>query len=90
MIKVIRDNTKQELYTICTSCGSELSYFFEDVRLEEAPYNYMPNRYIKCPICGKDTFAELKPKETFTYNPFGQFRFPFLTSDACCTSDAVK
>lgn len=32
MIKVLKDNTKTELYTICASCGSELSYAFKDVR----------------------------------------------------------
>ena len=82
MISVLRDNTKQELYTICNSCGSELSYNFEDIQFEEVPYNYMPNRFIICPICYKETFAELKTKDTYTFNPSGQFRVPKLIPDS--------
>ena len=77
MITTISNNTDKEFYTICSTCGSELSYYYDDVKMEEVPYNYMPNRTIKCPVCNKETFAELKTKDTYMFNPSGQFRIPF-------------
>lgn len=80
MINIIKDNTKEEFYTICSTCGSELSYSYEDVKMKENPYNYMPDRSIVCPVCGKETYAELKSKNSYSYNTSGQFRLPFLNN----------
>lgn len=84
MIKVLKDNTKQEFYTRCASCDSELSYAFSDVKLEEMPYSYASNRSIKCPVCNKETHAELKAKDDYVYNPIGQIKLVSPIDNACC------
>lgn len=84
MIKVIKDNTKQELYTVCASCGSELTYAFKDVKIEDIEYSYIPNRSIKCPACGKETIAELRTKEEYVTNFVERFKFP---NTSCCCKD---
>lgn len=89
MIKVLKDNTKTELYTICASCGSELSYAFKDVTIEELAYSYAPNRSIKCPACGKNTNAEMKAKDDYftSANPIGQLKLPMVEHMCCCGKD---
>ena len=67
MIEVIRDNTKERFYTLCENCLSELSYDYEDAIINDLEFNYVPDRHITCPACGKDTFAGLKTKKDYTF-----------------------
>jgi hypothetical protein len=78
MIKVLNDNTKNKLYTICKGCRSELEYEYSDVCV--APNNgtsavFPPNRVIVCPCCKFETFAELSTKENYNDN-FSNIPFP--------------
>lgn len=84
MIKVLNDNTKQEFYTVCASCNSELSYAFADVKFEDNAYTYVPNRSIKCPACGKETSAELKSKDNYIFNPIGHIKYCSPIDSCCC------
>lgn len=65
MLKVIRDNTKELFYTICKNCGSELEYEFDDVEIKVVETSYHTDKRIICPVCGKDTMAELYTKRNY-------------------------
>lgn len=77
MIKVLNDNTKNKLYTICKGCRSELEYDYSDVCV--SPLNaspmFAPNRVVICPCCNFETFAELSTKENYNDN-FSNIPFP--------------
>ena len=88
MIKVIKDNTKQELYTVCASCLSELTYAFKDVKIEETDFSYTPNRTIKCPACGKETVAEMRTKDEYTPNYIERLKMPNVALNSCCCNDS--
>lgn len=70
MINIIRDNTKEEYYTKCKNCGSELSYIYDDVTIIPSPISYHTDKRITCPVCNKPTSAELMIKENYTDNGF--------------------
>lgn len=84
MIKVLKDNTKQEYFTKCASCGSEISYSFKDVQMEEVPYTFIPIRSIKCPACNKATSAELKSKDEYEFNAMEQLKLTSMYNNCCC------
>lgn len=84
MIKVLKDNTKQEYFTKCASCGSEISYGFKDVQMEEVPHTYIPIRYIKCPVCSKATGAELKAKDDYEFSVLEQLKLASTYNSCCC------
>ena len=86
MIKVLKDNTKTELYTVCASCGSELTYAFKDVNIEEVAYSYAPNRSIKCPACGKTTNAEMKTKDDYSASSY-PIKLPMIEHTCHCGKD---
>jgi transcription elongation factor Elf1 len=65
MIKVLKDNTKETYYTRCKNCNSELEYDYSDVTIIEVPISYHTDKRILCPVCGKDTLAELSIKDEY-------------------------
>lgn len=65
MIKVIKDNTKETYYTRCKNCNSELEYEYSDVTIIDVPISYHTDKRILCPVCGKDTLAELSVKDEY-------------------------
>ena len=88
MIKVIKDNTKEEFFTKCGTCGSELSYEYTDINFQKVPYILAPMRSIICPCCGKETTASLQSKEDFEKGfipPFGGLS-PEVFNSCCCNA----
>ena len=65
MIKVLKDNTKETYYTRCKNCNSELEYDYSDVIIIDVPISYHTDKRILCPVCGKDTLAELSVKDEY-------------------------
>lgn len=84
MIKVLRDNTKETYYTKCKNCNSELEYEYSDVTTIELSMSY--HTEILCPVCGKDTMAELTSKDDYKDSlfPFKQTN-PLTAAMNCCT-----
>ena len=67
MIEVIKDNTKEKFFTLCETCLSELIYTYDDVVMKDLEFNYMPDKHITCPVCHKDTFADLQTKDKYEF-----------------------
>ena len=65
MIKILKDNTKETYYTRCKNCNSELEYEYSDVTTTELSMSYHTDKRILCPVCGKDTMAELTSKDDY-------------------------
>ena len=83
MIKVIKDNTKETYYTRCKNCNSELEYEYSDVTIIEVPISYHTDKRILCPVCGKDTLAELSIKDEYKDTLFSLKQNN--TMGDCCT-----
>lgn len=87
MVTVINNNTKSLLYTKCDKCKSELSYKYSDVKFEDIPFSFIPNRTITCPACGHITYAEMTTKEQYKDGDF-PIRFPINNAvnmhNCCC------
>lgn len=86
MIKILRDNTKETFYTKCKNCGSELEYNYSDVTTIEITMSYHTDKRILCPVCGKDTQAELSTEADYkdTLFSFKQTN-PLSATMNCCT-----
>lgn len=86
MIKVLRDNTKEIYYTKCKNCNSELEYEYSDVTTIDIFGMYNTDKRIFCPVCSKETTAELTTKDNYKDNLFA-FKQTSLLSPAlnCCT-----
>lgn len=83
MIKVLKDNTKETYYTRCKNCNSKLEYKYSDVTIIEVPISYHTDKRILCPVCGKDTLAELSMKDEYKDVLFSLKQNN--TMDDCCT-----
>lgn len=83
MIKVIKDNTKETYYTRCKNCNSELEYEYSDVTIIDVPISYHTDKRIQCPVCGKDTLAELSVKDEYKDTLFSLKQNNTMSD--CCT-----
>lgn len=86
MIKILKDNTKETYYTRCKNCNSELEYEYSDVTTIELSMSYHTDKRILCPVCGKDTMAELTSKDDYKDSLFSfKQTNPFTAAMNCCT-----
>lgn len=87
MISVLRDNTKEKFYTKCKHCGSELEYNYSDITTIDIAISYHTDKRITCPICGRETLAELETKDNYQDKGFSlkQSTDLDMALNGCCT-----